>query len=328
MAHIEIVRVKFRWPGKIYEFRNPNNLVLKRNDRVVVEGYGKETLVGLITVAPRLRDKRNEDDELPSIIRLAGEEDIALLAKSDEFRTEIKQFFDTRVRSRELSGVKLVDCELVDQNRKLIVYFASESREFDYRGMGKEIAQKYGLRADMRHVGVRDAARLAGGIGRCGLSTCCSTWLPEFQPVTIKMAKDQGVSLEPESVNGQCGRLLCCLGYEHDNYVALGAGLPKVGKAVLTPKGEGRVTKLDVIKGMINVRLIDGTYEVFKGEEVKRKFGPRSGEEHHHHEHDHDDSEPVADFQHEGDPDDHHNQNIPSGPNRGGRGGPSGGNRR
>lgn len=297
MAHVEIVRVKFRWPGKIFEFRNPNNLVLKRNERVVVEGYGKETLVGIISVAPRLRDKRAEDDELPAIIRIAGEEDIQFLAKSDEFRSELKQFFDTRVRSRELSGVKVVDCELVDQGRKLIVYFASESRDFDYRGMGKEIAQKYGLRADMRHVGVRDAARLAGGIGRCGLSTCCSTWLPEFQPVTIKMAKDQGISLEPDSVNGQCGRLLCCLGYEHDNYVALGAGLPKVGKAVLTPKGEGRVTKLDVIKGMINVRLEDGTYEVFKGIEVKRKFGPRSGEEHdhghHHHHHDNDEHDDL-----------------------------------
>ncbi len=129
----------------------------------MVEGYGKETLVGLITVAPRIREKRQEDDGLPAVVRLAQEEDVQFLAKSDEFRTELKRFFDTRVRSRELNGVKLVDAELVDQGRKLIVYFASESREFDYRGMGKEIAQKYGLRADMRHVGVRDAARLAGG---------------------------------------------------------------------------------------------------------------------------------------------------------------------
>ena len=297
MDHIEIVRIKFRWPGKIYEFLNPSRLVLKRNDRVVVEGYGKETLVGLVTVAPRLREARAEDHDLPAILRIAQEEDLQFMAKTDEFRSEIKQFFDTRVRARELSGVKLVDCELVDQGRKLVVYFASESREFDYRGMGKEIAQKYGLRADMRHVGVRDAARLAGGIGRCGLSTCCSTWLPEFKPVTIKMAKDQGISLEPDSVNGQCGRLLCCLGYEHDNYVALGAGLPKVGKAVLTPKGDGRVTKLDVIKGTMNVRLEDGSYETFTSAEVKRKFGPRSGNEgsdrghHHDHHHNHDHSD-------------------------------------
>lgn len=276
MAHIEIVRIKFRWPGKIYEFRNPQNIVLKRNDRVVVEGYGKETLVGIVSVAPRLREKRHEDDELHAVLRVAEEEDLQFLEKTDEFRSELKRFFDTRVRSRETSGVKMVDCELVDQGRKIIVYYSSESKEFDYRGMAKEIAQKYGLRADMRHVGVRDAARLAGGIGRCGLSTCCSTWINDFKPVTIKMAKDQGVSLEPESVNGQCGRLLCCLGYEHDNYVALGAGLPKVGKAVLTPKGEGRVTKLDILKNLVNVRLEDGSYEQFKGVEVKRKFGPRS----------------------------------------------------
>lgn len=279
MAHIEIVRIKFRWPGKIYEFRNPQNLVLKRNDKVVVEGYGKETLVGIVSVAPRLREKRQEDDELHTVVRLAAEEDLQFLAKTDEFRSELKRFFDTRVRSRETSGVKMVDCELVDQGRKLVVYYSCESKDFDYRGMGKEIAQRYGLRADMRHVGVRDAARLAGGIGRCGLSTCCSTWISDFKPVTIKMAKDQGVSLEPESVNGQCGRLLCCLGYEHDNYVALGAGLPKVGKAVLTPRGEGRVTKLDIMKGMVSVRLEDGSYEQFEGVEVKRKFGPRSGPE-------------------------------------------------
>ncbi|MEZ4816056.1 MAG: regulatory iron-sulfur-containing complex subunit RicT [Bdellovibrionota bacterium] len=277
MAHIEIVRIKFRWPGKIYEFRNPQNIALKRNDRVVVEGFGRETLVGVVSVAPRIREKRHEDDDLHAILRIAAEEDLQFLAKTDEFRSELKRFFDTRVRSRETSGVKMVDCELVDQGRKLIVYYSSETKDFDYRGMAKEIAQKYGLRADMRHVGVRDAARLAGGIGRCGLSTCCSTWISDFKPVTIKMAKDQGVSLEPESVNGQCGRLLCCLGYEHDNYVALGADLPKVGKAVITPQGEGRVTKLDIIKGLVSVRLEDGNYEQFKGSEVQRKFGPRSG---------------------------------------------------
>ncbi len=276
MAHIEIVRVKFRWPGKIFEFRNPQGLALKRNDRVVVEGFGRETLVGIVSVAPRIREKRKEDDGLPCVIRHAETEDLQFLNKSDEFRSELKRFFETRIRAREVSGVKLVDCELVDQGRKLIIYYSSESREFDYRGTGKEIAQKYGLRADMRHVGVRDAARLAGGIGRCGLSTCCSTWISDFSPVTIKMAKDQGVSLEPESVNGQCGRLLCCLGYEHENYVALGANLPKVGKAVITPNGEGRVTKLDVMKGLVSVRLEDGNFEVFKGLEVKRKFAPRA----------------------------------------------------
>ncbi len=277
MESIEIVRVKFRWPGKIFEFRNPNGLALRRNDRVVVEGHGRETLVGIVSVAPRIREKRHEDDELTSVIKLAEEEDLKFLTKSDEFRTELKKFFDTRLRSRELSGVKMVDCELVDQGRKLVVYYSSESRDFDYRGMSKEIAQKYGLRADLRPVGVRDAARLAGGIGRCGLSTCCSTWITDFKVVSIKMAKDQGVSLEPESVNGQCGRLLCCLGYEHENYLAMGAHLPKVGKAVVTPKGDARVTKLDILKGMVNVRFEDGTYETFKGEEVQRKFAPQQG---------------------------------------------------
>jgi cell fate regulator YaaT (PSP1 superfamily) len=269
---IEVVRVKFLWPGKMFEFQNLKGLILKRKDPVVVEVGDGSTKVGVVSVPPRIRNKRDDDRDILPILRVATDQDIALENVKDEFRTEVKNYFDTRLRSRESTGVKMVDCEKAHGGRKLIVYFTSENKKFDYKVMAKELAQRFGVRVDMRGVGIRDAARLAGGIGRCGLSTCCSTWITDFSTVSIKMAKDQGLSLDPDSINGQCGRLLCCLGYEHENYLALGKGLPKLGKSVITPVGEGRVVKLDVLKRMISVRSIEGTVENFSADDVKRKF--------------------------------------------------------
>lgn len=279
MKTIEIVRVKFLWPAKIYEFSNPSQLSLKRDDFVVVETQSRGTKVGKVVVAPRVREMRQDDATLSPVLRLATDQDIQLEKVRDEFKYEVKNFFNLRVRARELRDVKFIDCEKADGGRKLILYFQSENKRFDVREMAKEVGTKYGMRVDLRSVGIRDAARLTGGIGRCGLSTCCSTWLPDFAQISIKMAKDQGLSLDPDGISGQCGRLLCCLGYEHENYLALGKDLPKVGKVVITPKGDARVMKLDVLKQKITVKLIEGSsYEVFEGSEVKRKFGPQSNQ--------------------------------------------------
>lgn len=275
MESIEIVRVKFRWPGKIIEFRNPEQLVLKRGDRVVVETYRGGTMVGEVSVPPRIRIKRSDDEQLTSVLRAASEQDLRTDRISDEFRLDVKNYFRSRLQAQQMNGVKLIDIERADGGQKLIVYYSCEQKRFDPRVLAKELGQRFGMRIDMRTVGVRDAARLAGGIGKCGLSTCCSTWLPDFQAVSIRMAKDQGLSLDPDSINGQCGRLLCCLGYENENYKALVKDLPKVGKMVLTPMGEGRVTKLDVLQGTVSVRMEDGTYETFNGSDVQRKFAPQ-----------------------------------------------------
>jgi len=276
METIEIVRVKFLWPGKIYEFQNPFNYVLKRKDRVIVETQDGASLIGTVSVAPRIRMKRNDDDRLPKIKRLASDQDFNLDSVGEEFRREVKYFFEQRMASRQLTGVKLVDLEKLDGGRRLVVYFSSENRKFPLKDLAMELGHRFNLRIEMRAVGIRDAARLAGGIGKCGLSLCCSTWLPDFNQVSIRMAKDQGLSLEPEGISGQCGRLLCCLGYEHQNYLEIGRGLPKVGKVVITPLGDARVVKLDILKGMVSVRTEDGTYETFSATDVKRKFGPGS----------------------------------------------------
>lgn len=278
MESVEIVRVKFRWPGKIIEFRNPDRLVLKRGDKVVVETFRGGTMVGEVSVPPRLRLKRADDDQLTTVIRNATEQDLRTDRVTDEFRLDVKNFFRNRIQAQQMTGVKLIDIERADGGQKLIVYYSCEQKRFDPRVLAKELGQRFGMRVDMRTVGVRDAARLAGGIGKCGLSTCCSTWLPDFAAVSIRMAKDQGLSLDPDSINGQCGRLLCCLGYENENYKALVKDMPKVGKMVLTPQGEGRVTKLDVLQGTVSVRMEDGTYETFSGSDVQRKFTAQNGE--------------------------------------------------
>jgi len=274
MNIVEVVRVRFRWPGKMYEFRNPLELPLKRGASVVVQTDDGDELIGTVMIAPRLRLARREDEVLPTVLRIASDRELGMASVTDESKLEIKSFFDTRMRSREMNGVKLVDIEKANGGQKLILYFASEQKRFNYREMAIEMAHRFKVRVDMRPIGIRDAARLSGGIGKCGLSLCCSTWLPDFQQISIRMAKDQGLSLDPESINGQCGRLLCCLGYEHQNYLELGQGLPKVGKAVLTPKGDARVVKLDILSGKITVRLEDGIYETYHTSEVKRKFGP------------------------------------------------------
>jgi cell fate regulator YaaT (PSP1 superfamily) len=277
MNLLEVVRVRFAWPGKMYEFTNPHQLPLKRGDKVVVETDRGGTLVGQVMIAPRIRLERKEDKELTSVIRLATEQDLQMASVTDEFRRDVRNYFETRLRAHNISGVKLIDVEKADGGQRLIIYFTTEQRKFSPRDFAIELGQRFKVRIDMRSVGIRDAARLSGGIGKCGLSLCCSTWIPDFEQISIRMAKDQGLSLDPDSINGQCGRLLCCLGYEHKNYLEMGKGLPKVGKMVVTPVGDARVVKLDILKGLITVRTADGIYETFTAEQVKRKFAPQAG---------------------------------------------------
>ena len=272
METIEVLRVKFLWPGKMYEFVNPDGLALPRKTKVTVRTSRGGTMVGSVSIPPRIRVKRKEDKNLNPVIRIATDQDLKLENVQDEFRRDVKQFFDQRVKSRQLTGVKLIDIEKINGAQTLVVYYSSENRRFSAKDVAVEMGQKFRTKIDMRSVGVRDAARLSGGIGKCGLSLCCSTWLPDFAQVSIRMAKDQGLSLEPEGISGQCGRLLCCLGYEHENYLAMGEGMPKVGKVVVTPIGDARVVKLDIIKGLVTVRGESGDYETFPNAEVQRKF--------------------------------------------------------
>jgi cell fate regulator YaaT (PSP1 superfamily) len=277
MRTIEITRIKFLWPGRMYEFKNSNNLPLKRGDKVVVENPEGGNLIGTVSIAPRLRAYHPDDQHLTAVLRVATDQDLQVEKVQDEFRRDVKNFFDSRLAAREFGGTRLVEIEKLDGGRRLVVYFANESKKFPVKDLALELGHRFGMRVDMRPVGVRDAARLAGGIGKCGLSLCCATWLPDFSQVTIRMAKDQGLSLEPDGISGQCGRLLCCLGYEHENYLAMGVGMPKVGKAVITPMGDARVIKLDILKGTVTVRNEEGIFETYSKDQVKRKFPAGGG---------------------------------------------------
>jgi len=158
------------------------------------------------------------------------------------------------------------------------VYFVSEER-VDFRDLVKELSTQLGARVELRQVGARDEAKMVGGIGSCGRELCCSTFLPSFAPVSIKMAKDQNLVLNPTKVAGQCGRLKCCLVFENDQYVELRKGLPKVGKRVRTPGGDGRVVELDVLRQRVRIQFEDGPSEVFPANVVETlaSLGPQPG---------------------------------------------------
>jgi cell fate regulator YaaT (PSP1 superfamily) len=154
---------------------------------------------------------------------------------------------------------------------KMNVYYTSDER-LDLRDFVRDVGQATGLRLELRQLGVRDEAKVVGGIGSCGLTLCCTTWLPDFVPVSIKMAKDQGLVLSPTKVSGQCGRLKCCLVYEQAGYAEMRKGLPKLGKRVISQRGEGRVVEVDVLRQRIRVSYGHGDTEVLPASEVKPMF--------------------------------------------------------
>ncbi|MBI5042512.1 MAG: stage 0 sporulation family protein [Nitrospirae bacterium] len=210
---IKIVGVKFRDKGKIYHF-DPTNLDLKIGDAVVVEtergmGYAK------ISSLPRFIQQFPSGRQLKKVLKMAGEEDIAAMQKNKEKEIEAFKFCLERIKERELP-MKLVDVEFMQDSSKITFYFTADNR-IDFRELVKDIAGKYKTRIEMRQIGVRDEARMINGFGPCGRQLCCSAFLRDFEPVSIKMAKEQSMVLNPAKISGICGRLMCCIGYEAGN---------------------------------------------------------------------------------------------------------------
>jgi cell fate regulator YaaT (PSP1 superfamily) len=203
---------------------------------------------------------------LRRVIRRARPDEIATQTEATRVEGEAYRFCKERLRERKLS-MKLVQAE-VSAGQKVTFYFASEER-VDFRDLVRDLAQRFHLRIEMRQIGARDGAKTVGGIGSCGRELCCTTFLPAFQPVSIRMAKDQGMVLNPSKLAGQCGRLKCCLVYEHQTYKELGKGLPKVGKKVVTPVGPGRVLDLDILAQRVRVLLEEGGAQTFPAAEVR-----------------------------------------------------------
>ncbi|MCD7889378.1 MAG: stage 0 sporulation family protein [Oscillospiraceae bacterium] len=247
----EIIGVRFKSVGKVYYF-SPDGAQIPVGTKVIVE-----TARGVECGSVVLANKMFEDSEivppLKTIIRIATEDDFKQIE-----RNKIKEVDAADICERKIAhyGLKmnLVDVECTFDNSKLLFYFTAENR-VDFRELVKDLASVFHTRIELRQIGVRDEAKMMGGFGVCGRQFCCASFLGEFQPVSIRMAKEQGLSLNPTKISGACGRLMCCLKYEQDGYEELLKITPKVGALVNTPSGKGTVTDANLISGKITVKL-------------------------------------------------------------------------
>ncbi len=256
---VSVVGVKFAPAGRI-TLHDGGETRWQRGDRVVVEAE-RGTRVGTVAIAAVRRP--GGDRPLRKVVRRARGDDEAGLAPAALVTAK-----DT-ARALRLP-VKIFRVE-AGAGRRLLVYYTSDER-VDLREFLRDLGAATSARVELRQVGARDEAKLVGGIGSCGLELCCTTWLPDTVPVSIKMAKDQGMVLNPTKVSGQCGRLKCCLVYEQATYAELRKGLPRLGKRVITPTGEGRVVEVDVLRQRVRVATGPGESEVLAASLVKPLF--------------------------------------------------------
>ena len=251
MLMATIVGVRFKEVGKIYYF-DPNGMDLKEQEDVIVE-TARGTECG--TVAFGLREISDEEISAPlkRVIRRANEQDRRVLAENREKEKEAYQIGLKKIREHKLD-MKLVSVEYTFDRSKILFYFTADGR-VDFRELVKDLAAVFRTRIELRQIGVRDESKLVGGLGVCGRPFCCKTFLGDFQPVSVKMAKEQGLSLSPTKISGTCGRLMCCLKYEQDAYEHLLRVTPKNGAVVETPEGRGTVVDFNLLTGMLKVRL-------------------------------------------------------------------------
>ncbi len=255
-----VAGIRFRKAGKVYYF-DPTGVWPNPGDPVVVETVRGVELGETVTGAREIPDDKLIAP-LKKVIRIATPEDVR---RGEECAAKEKDAFTiglNKIAAHELE-MKLVDVEYTFDGSKLVFYFTANGR-VDFRDLVKDLASVFKMRIELRQIGVRDEAKMLGGLGACGRSLCCGTFLSDFQPVSIRMAKDQNLSLNPTKISGQCGRLMCCLKYEQDFYEVTLKKLPRVGREIMTPDGIGTVTEIAVIREKVKVRLRqpDDTYDV------------------------------------------------------------------
>ncbi|HAE91414.1 PSP1 domain-containing protein [Tissierella praeacuta] len=254
---VTVVGVRFKKAGKIYYF-DPDDIDVKFNDFVVVE-TARGVEFGHVVVGPKEIQESEIVAPLKRVIRVALDEDFDIHRENKKKANEAIAICQQKVEEHGLS-MKLVDVEYTFDNNKVIFYFTADGR-VDFRELVKDLAAIFKTRIELRQIGVRDEAKMVGGIGPCGKVVCCGQFLGEFEPVSIKMAKEQSLSLNPTKISGLCGRLMCCLKYEHEVYEELLVKMPQIGAIVITPEGRGTVvetfTLLEKVK--VKVRLKDNT---------------------------------------------------------------------
>ena len=249
-----IVKVQFRAAEKLYDF-NSGGLELKIGDRVIVETERGKSMAIIATTPSQVPDELVPGN-LKSILRKATLSDLEAADRNSAREKETHLFCLQKIAERNLD-MKLVKIEYAFDGSKAVFYFTADGR-FDFRDLVKDLAQQFHTRIEMRQIGVRDEAKMVGGIGICGRELCCSSFLRDFAPVSVKMAKEQSLALNPTKISGQCGRLLCCLGYEYETYCELRKGMPKCGKHLKCGAGEGEVTKVNILKRCFTMRTEGG----------------------------------------------------------------------
>lgn len=247
----EVIGVRFKEVGKIYYF-SPKGLKIPAGEKVIVE-TARGVECGDVVIGNFMAQDEEIVHPLKEIFRVATEEDIEVLKKNLAKKADIMKVFSDKIAEHKLN-MKPIDVECTFDNGKIMFYFTAESR-VDFRDLVKDLASIYRTRIELRQIGVRDEAKMLGGLGICGRQLCCSSFLGEFQPVSIKMAKEQSLSLNPTKISGTCGRLMCCLKYEQDSYEELLKITPKIGALVETSEGKGIVTDANLLTGELKVQL-------------------------------------------------------------------------
>ncbi|MDQ0158432.1 PSP1 domain-containing protein [Alkalibacillus salilacus] len=250
---IEIIGVRFKQVGKIYYF-DPGELQLTTEDYVIVE-TARGIEFGRVVISNRQVDEEDVVLPLKKVIRVADDKDKLTVTENNELTTQAINECSRKIKEHQLD-MNLVDAEYTFDRNKIIFYFTADGR-VDFRHLVKDLASVFKTRIELRQIGVRDEAKMLGGIGPCGRMLCCSTFLGDFEPVSIKMAKDQNLSLNPAKISGLCGRLMCCLKYENDMYEEAKQELPDIGESLTTSNGSGKVVGLNMLERLVQVELTE-----------------------------------------------------------------------
>lgn len=263
----EIIGIRFKKVGKIYYF-DPNGVKTEKGQHAIVE-TARGIECGEIVIPNREVNDDSIVKPLKSLIRIATDEDMEIVAKNIAKEDEALRICAEKVKNHKLD-MKLVAAEYTFDRGKVLFYFTSDGR-VDFRELVKDLAGVFRTRIELRQIGVRDEAKMVGGLGVCGQPLCCSTFLDDFQSVSINMAKEQGLSLNPTKISGTCGRLMCCLKYENEAYQELTRTTPPVDSIVETPYGKGTVISINLLRGKVTVRLDASpeSPEIFDREECK-----------------------------------------------------------
>ena len=251
---VQIVGVRFKSVGKIYYF-DPGDLTLEVGTSVIVE-TARGVEMGTVAIANRLVDESGVVQPLKKVVRAATKEDFKKVEDNEKKEAEALVICAEKIKAHKLE-MKLVDVEYTFDGSKVLFYFTADGR-IDFRELVKDLASVFRTRIELRQIGVRDEAKMIGSYGICGRNLCCSQFLGDFAPVSIKMAKEQGLSLNPTKISGTCGRLMCCLKYEQEAYEDLLKVTPKQGAFVSTPDGKGTVVSVNLLKGKVKVSIDGG----------------------------------------------------------------------